>query len=1099
MLDDAYDDRVARLDDIARRAVTLQERLDSARESPLEMPSNESAKTLFEQWKDALSADGRDACLSRRLSWSGADAHARGPMLARFDMHAAPLFSPSRDSPSWVGTLKAVVRATAEHFDANREQGAAPGVNQADPRPFEELFVPAVELATRKVLSRLGRLELSARMRPSAFEDVQRQLLVDLTELGAKALYREFVSTRTYGTQLLLSLGITRGQRAGRSDYDAFVRRHGADGLLMLFGKYPVLGRLVATFVDAWADATAEFIVRLERDFDRLTSVAAPGGPLPEVVGIRTGLSDRHQHGRSVLILTFRDNRRVVYKPRDLRLHAAFEAFLTWCSVYANLGLECPRVLLGDGYGWLEYIDAAPVGAIEDARRFYRRAGELLAVVSLLGGTDCHFENLRAKGQALYLLDTESLLQPGLTGGPEDGADPTRRVWDSVLQTGLLPSWEFSVDRRVAVDLSGLGDDPFFKTTRHDWGWSAINTDDMHRRLVPVEPYPHDNVPAVDDPHFGPAQFTEELTDGFTRAYRALMSMKTELLDADGPLERFRGLPTRFIFRPTKVYAAVLARCLDPDHLESGVTWGLQLEVLGRLFVQSDSRPAWWGLLDAELADMSRFDVPYFAGCTTDTLLRSSRGDLDVLECAWSDVRARIASLSEDELAFDLDLIRSTHAARASAIGWSESGRSSIDAAPTSELTREICLTEAERLATMLVARALRDRHGTFHWVGFEYVPEARRLQFDLVSQGLYDGRCGIALFLAALDRVTGRDEYLPIWTRTLQPFRAVLDADSDARSQFVRSGVGLASGFGGVMLSCVRLAAIAPATEQAWLLDLASHAAGCMTRSLAERDDELDLLGGNAGAIVGLLALYSATQDPSVLDRAVWCGRRLALEYRDRLSRSRRTSRPHLTGVSHGASGVALALLSLYARTGDRTFARTSRLALGYEAGVYDATRGNWPDYRFDESQPSWSTSWCHGAPGIGLARLGMLALDNDLALETQWTAAIETTSKVDVLDVDNLCCGNLGLCDVLWTSAQLRQREDLRASAMTLAARVVDRARRESGFRMFAGTNSTVFNPGFFQGASGIGYQLLRLAHPDLLPSILLCTPEAVTSGGK
>jgi lantibiotic modifying enzyme len=32
------------------------------------------------------------------------------------------------------------------------------------------------------------------------------------------------------------------------------------------------------------------------------------------------------------------------------------------------------------------------------------------------------------------------------------------------------------------------------------------------------------------------------------------------------------------------------------------------------------------------------------------------------------------------------------------------------------------------------------------------------------------------------------------------------------------------------------------------------------------------------------------------------------------------------------------------------------------------------------------------------------------------------------------------------------------------------------------------SVYQPGFFQGMAGIGYALLRLAHPDLLPSVLL-----------
>ena len=76
----------------------------------------------------------------------------------------------------------------------------------------------------------------------------------------------------------------------------------------------------------------------------------------------------------------------------------------------------------------------------------------------------------------------------------------------------------------------------------------------------------------------------------------------------------------------------------------------------------------------------------------------------------------------------------------------------------------------------------------------------------------------------------------------------------------------------------------------------------------------------------------------------------------------------------------------------------------------------------------------------------------------------------------------------DVLLTSARHRDRDDLRASAMALAARVVHRAHREGGFRLFAGSARSVFNPGLFQGAAGIGYELLRVARPDLVSSVLL-----------
>ena len=54
-----------------------------------------------------------------------------------------------------------------------------------------------------------------------------------------------------------------------------------------------------------------------------------------------------------------------------------------------------------------------------------------------------------------------------------------------------------------------------------------------------------------------------------------------------------------------------------------------------------------------------------------------------------------------------------------------------------------------------------------------------------------------------------------------------------------------------------------------------------------------------------------------------------------------------------------------------------------------------------------------------------------------------------------------------------------------MKLASQVVARA-EEKGHYGYGPILD--FHPGFFQGASGIGYQLLRLAYPEQLPSVLL-----------
>lgn len=61
------------------------------------------------------------------------------------------------------------------------------------------------------------------------------------------------------------------------------------------------------------------------------------------------------------------------------------------------------------------------------------------------------------------------------------------------------------------------------------------------------------------------------------------------------------------------------------------------------------------------------------------------------------------------------------------------------------------------------------------------------------------------------------------------------------------------------------------------------------------------------------------------------------------------------------------------------------------------------------------------------------------------------------------------------------LARRPELRTEALGYAASALDRG-------LYVGHRAPAFAPGFFRGMAGIGYQCLRLAFPDTIPSILL-----------
>ena len=74
------------------------------------------------------------------------------------------------------------------------------------------------------------------------------------------------------------------------------------------------------------------------------------------------------------------------------------------------------------------------------------------------------------------------------------------------------------------------------------------------------------------------------------------------------------------------------------------------------------------------------------------------------------------------------------------------------------------------------------------------------------------------------------------------------------------------------------------------------------------------------------------------------------------------------LTGLSHGASGVALALFELAAATGELRFREAAERGFEYEQQYFSSRHNNWPDFRelmlnTPEAQWNYSLTWCHGA----------------------------------------------------------------------------------------------------------------------------------------
>jgi type 2 lantibiotic biosynthesis protein LanM len=978
-----------------------------------------------------------------------------------------------------------------------------------EPVPFREMLVPVVHVArarlaahadgivaNRDCVSPLGQLSVGA------YAALEHDLIERLSSLAAPTIWAEFNRSRPAGLTLLAAFGagaVTVEEDPREEEYQRFVDRMLDDGLVTLLTQYPVLARLLAVAAELWADATAELLTRLHDDWSALEAtfgVLAPsvGGditdipPIAAVASIVGGLSDPHRGNRCVIALSFACGVRVVYKPKPLALELRYMELLEWCNAREPaLTQRTLRILNRGAYGWSEHIAFEPCQDAAAVTRYYRRAGMHLCLLHALGASDCHAENIIACGEYPVIIDTETFLNAEPPPLDQGDSLPT---FDSVLRTGLLPRWECRYDTQTTIDVSGLG---FVDgQPSPELGWAHANTDLMRAETVVRRTARLPNVPVVDGVGQPPIAFVAQLVDGYSEMHRLLVAHRDELVAPDGPLAAMRDCETRFVFRPTSVYLALL-KGLGPEQLRSGAATWIHCAHVFRAVTRAPMRPAAWPLVGAEMEALTRLDVPVFTVGATATALHDDRAGSPPVpyfaRSGYDECTARLAALNDVSLRLQVELIRgavysgvaSAHVATAERDGVATARRD--DGEPV--LAADELVAEALELAAELERRAIRSAGDRTDWVGMVYSGRTNRMQVELVGESLFDGRCGIALFLAACWQATVEPTFRDRALDALEPLRRRLRGPETARTaeELVTAiGRGGATGVGSLVYTLVTVGRLIDETA---LLDDARRLAAALTD---EDTSEVDVVKGGAGALLALLALHRATGDEFALAQADAWGRRL-MGSRTWMRGADGAASPGV-GFAHGTAGIWYALLRLASVTANR------QLRADVATGLADEARGTCWQAGDDghggagsEIPRGLARTWCNGLPGIALARLGGLDVLDDAVVRRDLEIALERTAIGDDSGVDHLCCGNLGRVDVLIeASARLREPR-LRADAVRLVSRVVQRARRTHGYRLQGELfGATYFDPSFFHGIGGIGYALLRVARPGTLPCVLL-----------
>lgn len=394
-------------------------------------------------------------------------------------------------------------------------------------------------------------------------------------------------------------------------------------------------------------------------------------------------------------------------------------------------------------------------------------------------------------------------------------------------------------------------------------------------------------------------------------------------------------------------------------------------------------------------------------------------------------------------------------------------------------------LGAARRIGESIRAEARELDDGSLHWGrgagrGYEFTADS----------GPFNGRSGEALLFAALHAATGEPAYADAAEQALRTVRLGLGRPGYRAELADRVVLGLA-GLGGLLYTLVRVGQL---LERPGLLAAAELLGEEFTPERIAEDGKLDIIWGSAGAALGLLALADAGV-PSALPRARRCAEHLlksrAVDPASGLRAWNTLRRLPSTGFAHGASGLAHALLQVHSRTGGAELRAAALEAFAFERTLWNEDLGNWEDSR-DEPGPPEMWSWCHGAPGIALARLSALgALGGDAEAESDLAhdlrQALRATLGSRVPKVDTLCCGTFGRIDILLEAGRRLENPSLLRQAQRLALERVE-AGEAQGYVLTPTTEiAPHLHPGLWQGLGGAAYSLLRLGDPERFPCLL------------
>lgn len=844
-----------------------------------------------------------------------------------------------------------------------------------------------------------------------------------------------------------------------------------------ILDQYPLLQKWLLNEASVWMKQTHLLATRLEKDYESIQEQFFNNETLGEIERITFGMGDRHRGGQSVAMVKFKSGKKIIYKPRNLSIDAHFANFLSVMDKELQIGFLTPKSIRYIEYGWVEFIEYTSCTEAKEINEYYKRTGAYLAVLYALEATDFHYENIIAHGAYPVLIDLESFFHPYF---PTEGTETNGATNKSVLRTGILPSEIKTEDGRA--DISGLAD--------VEQKEGLLPTMVLKMKADNIE-YVRDkgfliggnNVPLLNDEKVVISkEYMPSFKLGFKKAYDYFLDNKEKVKTE---LKNFENDEVRVLFRNTVAYVHLLEESTHPKIMESKQNAEEHFHILAeKIRVNKIAEH----FVPHEEASLMKREVPLF---TTKVNSRHLWVEEDkYLENFFENtgidtVSEKIEAMSEADLKRQLWIIEASFEINVSNENTILVTERINPNENKEKPTKEALLAESLKVADYITG-TINLTDDMCNWLVFKTVDlEGNNYRIAEAFYDLFSGMPGEILYFGYLHKITGNDKFKKIAINAVNYLEQKIKGAEDSMNV-----LGLYTGWGSVLDLYTKLATL-------WEDDLYFEKAEKLLNTIdfeahLKKDEDYSLVKGAAGFMAATINYYNETKSVKALQLAENSAVYLlsnAIHIED-MTAWKIISKVPLSGLSHGASGFALAFAKLYAATKKTHYLEAVERILNYEKTLFVKEQQNWQDCRdmITDNFPGkimCATTWAHGASGIGLARLEMLKLGIDIPnIKEDLEIALYTTLKNGFGGKQSLSFGDFGNLELILQYSQYYEDKNIERQLQNILQSLIKSIEKD-GWKI---GSKSIHSLGLMSGVTGIGYQFLRMAYPKIVPSLLI-----------